>query len=96
VANAADKVGWKLIGGVTTAVAAAVARKALEGAYKGATGNEPPEKPENPEVAFGEAVLWAVASAVSIALIRLVVERAAAGAWVKARGELPPPLQKEE
>jgi hypothetical protein len=96
VANGVDKLGWKVIGGLSAVIASSVARKAVEGAYKGATGRIPPENPEDPDVDLREAVVWAIITGVSVGLARLLVSRAAAGAWVKVRGELPPGLEKDD
>ena len=94
--NAVDKVGWKVVGGVGTVVAGNVAKSALEKSYKSATGRIPPANPEDPDVAWREAVAWAVLSGVVMALARLLFQRAAAGAWVKHRGELPPGLERDD
>ena len=42
------------------AAAAFVARKVLFFAWKKLTGKEPPEHPEDPQVALGEALVWGI------------------------------------
>jgi hypothetical protein len=96
VPNAADKVGWKVVGGLGTVLAGNAARGALTKAYKTVTGRIPPANPEDPDVEWREAVAWAVLSGVVMALARLFFQRAAAGAWVKRRGELPPGLERDD
>jgi hypothetical protein len=95
MANAADKLGWKLLGGVSAAAAATFTRKTTELAYTKGTGESPPEHISSPAVPLKKAILWAVLSGVTAGLVRLLVARAAAAAWVRARGELPPGLAPE-
>jgi hypothetical protein len=95
VANAVDKLGWKLMGGASAAAAAGFTRKAAEKVYKAGVGEAPPENPASPHVPLRQAVLWAALSGVAVGLVRLLVERTAAAAWVRARGELPPGIAKE-
>ena len=53
-----------------------VARKVIQFAWKQITGKEPPE-PEDPQVALGEALAWAVAMAVGVQVARMLAVRAA-------------------
>jgi Protein of unknown function (DUF4235) len=53
-----------------------VARKVIQLAWKRITGKEPPE-PEDPQVALGEALAWAVAMAVGVQVARMLAVRAA-------------------
>ncbi len=92
MANAVDKLGWKLMGGASAAAAAVATRKAAEKLYTAGTGEAPPENPSAPHVPLRQAVIWAVLSGVIVGLVRMLVERTAAKAWVRARGELPPGL----
>ena len=95
MANAVDKLGWKLMGGASAAAAATVTRKAAEKIYHAGTGEAPPEHPSAPHVPLRQALLWAALSGIAVGLVRLLVERTAAAAWVRARGELPPGLAAE-
>jgi Protein of unknown function (DUF4235) len=52
------------------------ARKVIQFAWKKITGKEPPE-PEDPQVALGEALAWAVAMAVGVQVARMLAVRAA-------------------
>jgi uncharacterized protein DUF4235 len=96
MANAVDKLGWKLMGVGTATAAATATRKAAERVYQSGLGEAPPENPSSPEVPLRQAILWAALSGVVVGLVRLLVERTAAAAWVRARGELPPGLLKPE
>ena len=95
MANAVDKLGWKLMGGASAAAAASATRKAAERVYRTGIGEAPPENPSSPQVPLRQAILWAALSGVVVGLVRLLVERTAAAAWVRARGELPPGLEKK-
>jgi hypothetical protein len=89
----AGKLGYKILAGLGAAVGTTVARKALEGGWKTATGKKPPENPEHPDVKWGEAATWAAASAAVIALGKLLAQRRVAATWRRASGELPPGME---
>jgi hypothetical protein len=86
---------WTVFSLVSAFVAAAAARKALEGSWKVATGKQPPENPADPDVDLAEAVAWAVASGVSIGLARMFAQRRAASYYARSTGKLPPDLRKD-
>ena len=67
--------GSRVMVGVVGFAAAFVARKVIQFAWKKITGHEPPE-PEDPEVALGEAVVWALVTSVSVQLARMLATRA--------------------
>jgi len=69
--------GNRLINGVAGFVAAFGARKLLHFAWKQVTGKEPPEHPEDPQVALGEALAWGVLAAAGVAIARLLATRVA-------------------
>ncbi|HLX48887.1 MAG TPA: DUF4235 domain-containing protein [Streptosporangiaceae bacterium] len=74
----ADKRGdfaSRAIGGIAAAAAGFVTRKVMSRAWKRITGKEPPEHPEDPEVALGEAIGWAVTMGVAMATARLLATR---------------------
>lgn len=68
--------GSRILTAVVGFAAAFAARKLIQFAWKKITGKEPPE-PEDPQVAFGEAVAWALLTSVSVQLARMVATRAA-------------------
>ncbi|GAA0309880.1 DUF4235 domain-containing protein [Kineococcus aurantiacus] len=83
---------WKLVGPGAGILATAVASRVTKKIWVTATGSPPPDNPEDPDVAWREAVVWALASGAIIGLTRLVVERQAAVWYRKSFGELPPGL----
>ncbi|MGE5697088.1 MAG: DUF4235 domain-containing protein, partial [Candidatus Sericytochromatia bacterium] len=62
MARTAEKLGWKLFGGLSAVLAALAARKALETIWRLTTGKTPPANPESPTTTWAEAVGWAVLS----------------------------------
>jgi Protein of unknown function (DUF4235) len=63
---------WTVFSLVAALVAAALARRAVAGSWRVATGRKPPENPADPDVDFREAVAWAVFSGVVVALARMI------------------------
>ncbi|HWJ07933.1 MAG TPA: DUF4235 domain-containing protein [Nocardioides sp.] len=86
---------WSAFSLVAALGSAAVAKKALDGGWKAATGKQPPANPADPDVDFWEAVAWAAASGTFVALAKMVAQRRAASYYVRSTGELPPPLRKD-
>ena len=86
---------WSAFSLVSALGSAAVAKKALDGGWKAATGKQPPANPADPDVDLWEAVAWAAASGTFVALAKMLAQRRAAGYYVKSTGELPPPLRKD-
>ena len=75
----ADKRGGnKLLSGVVGFAAAFGARKILIFAWKKITGKEPPEHPEDPQVALGEALTWGILLGVGVQVARMLALRATA------------------
>ena len=72
-----DGGGHKVISGLVGFTAAFGARKILVFAWKKITGKEPPEHPEDPQVALGEALGWALVLGVGVQLARMFALRAA-------------------
>ena len=58
------------------AAAGFVARKVISLAWKKITGKEPPEHPEDPQVALGEAMAWALLVGAAGGTARLLATRA--------------------
>jgi len=67
----------RAITGLTGLAAAFVARKLLSFAWTKVTGKVPPEHPEDPDVALGEALIWGVLMGAGVSTIRLLAVRAA-------------------
>jgi hypothetical protein len=81
----ADKRGdGKRGDGASKALAAAAAfaagygaRKLVTFGWKRITGKEPPSDPNDPQVAIGEALIWAIVLGVTMEAARLLAGRAA-------------------
>lgn len=86
---------WNLFSLGAALGAAAVAKKALDGSWRAATGKNPPENPADPDVDVWEAVAWAAASGTAIALARMLATRKAATYYARSTGHLPPGLRKD-
>jgi Protein of unknown function (DUF4235) len=85
---------WTVFSLVSALIGAALAKKALDTGWKAATGKHPPENPADPDVGFGEAVLWASITGAAVALARMVAQRRAAHYYARSTGHLPPGLRK--
>jgi hypothetical protein len=85
---------WKVLGTSAAVGAAVVARKLLTSGWMAATGKEPPENPEDPEVSWQEAVGWAVVSGAVVEVSRLLATRQAAAYYARSAGHPPRALQK--
>ena len=70
--------GTKVFNALTTMAAGFVARKLITYAWTKVTGKEPPTNPEDPQVAFVEALSWSVLTGVTVAAFRLLAIRAVA------------------
>lgn len=82
---------FKVYAGVLGAVTTIAASKALEFAWKAATGEAPPD-PNDPETSLTRASIWALASGVGIGVAQMMVNRYTARTWVRDMGtELPKP-----
>jgi len=87
---------WKVLGTGAAVGAAGVAKKLVASGWTVATGKEPPDNPEDPEVSWQEAVGWAVLSGTVIQLARLIATRQAAAYYAKSAGHPPKTLQRGE
>jgi len=70
--------GTKVFNALTTMAAGFVARKLITYAWTKVTGKQPPTNPEDPQVAFVEALSWSVLTGVTVAAFRLLAIRAVA------------------
>jgi uncharacterized protein DUF4235 len=85
---------WTVFSLVAGLGAAALTRKLLDRSWQVAAGKKPPENPADPDVSFGEAVLWASLTGAVVALARMVAQRRAASYYARSTGHLPPGLRK--
>src|SRR3954465_4466056 len=84
---------WTAFSLVAGLGAAALTRKLLDHSWKAAAGKNPPENPADPDVGFGEAVLWASVTGAAVALARMLAQRRAANYYTRSTGPLPPGLK---
>ncbi len=70
--------GSKIVTALVGAGAAFVARKVLSFGWTKITGKEPPEHPEDPQVALGEALIWGIVLGAGVHTARLLATRATA------------------
>jgi hypothetical protein len=73
-----EDIGTRVFNAMTMMAASFVARKAITLAWTKVTGKKPPENPEDPGVAFVEALTWSVLTGVTVAAFRLLAIRAVA------------------
>lgn len=88
------KTSWKLLGTAAGLTAALATTKALDATWKTATGREPPNSPESPDIGNREAFAWAAVSGLALGVARMYATRRAANYWVKSFGTLPPGMNK--
>ncbi|MGH3471901.1 MAG: DUF4235 domain-containing protein [Nocardioidaceae bacterium] len=81
---------WKLVGTASALFAGRLATKGLDATWRTATGHNPPNKPEHPELSQREAMAWAAVSGMAIGVAKAYATRRAANYWVKSFGKLPP------
>jgi uncharacterized protein DUF4235 len=68
--------GSKVANALAGMAAAFVARKVLALAWTKIVGKEPPDSPEDPQVALGEALAWGVLMGAGVGVARLLATRA--------------------
>ena len=68
--------GSRVIAALVSAAAAFVARKLLFLGWKRITGKEPPEHPEDPQVALSEALIWGILLGATVGTAKLLATRA--------------------
>jgi hypothetical protein len=67
--------GSRVANAVAGMAAAFVMRKLLTFTWTKVTGKEPPDSPEDPQVALGEALAWGVLMGAGVAAARLLASR---------------------
>lgn len=83
--NVSQRLLWNIYAGGVGVLSALIAQKAVRGAWKLATGDEPPD-PNDPATPLGEALIWALAGGIGIGIAQLLTNRIAADQWEKAMG----------
>lgn len=70
-----NSIVWKIAGAGGAALAGIATRKAMTAAWQKGTGKNPPDDVHDPDVAWVEAIGWAVVSGVGVAVVQLMVKR---------------------
>jgi hypothetical protein len=68
--------GNRVLTGLVGLAAAYSARMVIHFLWKRITGKEPPEHPDDPEVAIGEALAWGIVVGVGMQTARMLATRA--------------------
>jgi len=68
--------GNRMLTGIVGLAAAYGARKVIHFVWKRITGKEPPEHPDDPDVALGEALAWGIVVGVGMQTARMLATRA--------------------
>lgn len=84
---------WKVLDAGSGLLAAALAPRVSNVAWRAVTGRKPPSQTRNPELSAKEAVAWAAIGGATVQVVRTVVRRGAATYWVKSTGGLPPGMR---
>lgn len=84
---------WKALDASSGLVAAMLAPRVSNLAWRAVTGRKPPTNTRNPELSTKEAVAWAAIGGATVQIVRTVVRRSAANYWVKSTGGLPPGMK---
>jgi hypothetical protein len=66
----------RAVSALAAAGAAFAVKKLLTVGWKTVTGKEPPDHPEDPEVALSEALIWGVVLGATVGAARLLATRA--------------------
>lgn len=85
---------WKVVAAGSAVLAALLARKTAEVAWKAATGHPAPATPKHPDAKWPEALAFAMASGALVGAAKLVATRKAAESWRSMTGVLPPGLEE--
>jgi hypothetical protein len=84
---------WILVAGAASAVAAPLAERAIAGAWRLVSGEDPPDDPVAPNVDWGRTIMWTAGLAAIAAVAQLGARHGAALAWKGVTGD-PPPRSK--
>jgi hypothetical protein len=86
---------WKVLAALSAVAAAQAANKTMTVIWRGATGEDPPTVPEDPETNWTEALAWAALSGAVMGVARMLATRQAAQYYVKSTGSLPKALIRD-
>jgi Protein of unknown function (DUF4235) len=86
-----DKI-WNGVAGAVAVGAVVLTKPLIERAWRLAFRADPPGNPAHEDVAWRDAILWALVTGAVVGVVRLIAQRLAAGVWKKARGSYPEAL----
>jgi hypothetical protein len=86
-----DKV-WNAVASGAAIGAVVASKPVLERSWRLVFRSDPPGNPAHHDVAWRDALLWALLTGALVGVIRLVAQRAAAGAWYRVTGDYPEAL----
>ncbi len=93
MAEAAGRIGWKIVAAAFAVPAGIAVRKAIETGWRKTRHDDPPKNPAAPGTGWSEALMWAAVSGIAVAAARLVAARGAAATWKSLTGKLPPGVE---
>ncbi len=83
---------WNGVASGAAVGATMATRPLIERAWRVTFRSEPPGNPAHQDVAWRDALMWAVITGALVGVARLVAQRLAAGVWQKATGNYPEAL----
>lgn len=90
---AGAKIGMKLMSFVIGIPVGIATKKVVEKAWLAARPEDPPRKPSEIDVRWGDAVAWATLSAAGIVIAELITRRGTEAAYKAITGSEPPPAK---
>lgn len=93
VARGRGRGAWKALDAGSGLLAAALAPRVSNVAWRLATGRKPPRHTRHPDLSTKEAVAWAAVGGATVQVVRTVLRRSAASYWVRSTGGLPPGMR---
>jgi hypothetical protein len=90
MANLVGKLGMKVTTIIVGIPVGIVTKKAVEHAWAALRPNDPPRKPTEAGVRWGDAISWAALSAAGVVAADLLTRRGAESAWRALMGTEPP------
>ncbi|MFD1858732.1 DUF4235 domain-containing protein [Aeromicrobium camelliae] len=85
---------WKVMDTSSSVLAAALAPRVSNLAWRAITGRKAPASSRHPDLSTAEAIGWAALGGATVQVVRTVVRRGVASYWVKSTGDLPPGMKK--
>ncbi|SDJ00100.1 Protein of unknown function [Frankineae bacterium MT45] len=95
MAGIVEKATWRAITGVIAIPVGIAVSKSIAQVWLTARPDNPPRRPTDPNVSWGDAAGWAALSAVGVAVGQLITTKGATTVWRGLTGEEPPPLREK-